>query len=109
MSEQEKTQVPRKQLENAKYLLEYYHGMALDMKEPEKAYAYYEALEVVDMALESDIVDDDLEFGKDEVEASRKARSEGYVEGTLMDERFSQDWKDRDRKGVLAWLTERFA
>lgn len=85
----------REQLEISKLFLEHSHGTAVEYGGPDEAKAHYEAIRLIDDALEGnwdaeefDAMDD--EMFRELVDASREARAEGYDAAVLLDEARAQ-------------------
>lgn len=85
------------QIRISKLFLEYSHGMALRHGNVEKARAYYDAIGLVDDALERNWDPDagglDDELARNAIERSRAARSEGVKAATLHEQRMEQQRK----------------
>lgn len=82
--------IPKEQAETALHFLEQSHGMALEYNEPKDAHAYYNAVDIVEAALNENLrPPDDLRHGEREInriELSRDARDDGYAAATLLHE-----------------------
>lgn len=87
--------IPREQVETALRFLEWSHGDALRRPWSAEAHAYYQAIDILEAALDEDLrPPEDLPWMKGETEViqqSRAAREEGYRAATLHDERFGSD------------------
>jgi len=86
--------VPREQVETALRFLEWSHGDALRRPWSDEAHAYYEAIDVLEAALDGDLLPPDevreTEAELELIQRSREAREEGYAEATLLEERYSR-------------------
>lgn len=84
--------VDREQLETVLQFLEETHGESLRRPWSDEAHAYYQAIEIVEDAMDGELRSrDDIHLTDRDVkniERSREARSEGYAAATLLDERF---------------------
>ncbi len=78
----------RQQVEFTKVFMEWVHGMALQNENIDKARAYYEAIDMVEAALDGEWALERAGWGEREleaIEASREAREEGVGAATLHD------------------------
>lgn len=93
------------QLEVTKHFLEYAHGHAIRYDNPGEAWAYNDALTLLDDAREHnwDVEREDL-LRKDHpaelIAASRRAREHGYEAATLADQR-RERWRQRHHRPSL--------
>lgn len=82
----------REQVRNALEFLEHSHGMALRHDERDAAHAYYQAIDMVEAALDDELrKPEDVmhsELAEREIARSRDAREEGFAAATLLDQRF---------------------
>lgn len=102
--------IPREQLETALRFLEWSHGDALRRPWSDEAHAYYQAIRVVEDAVEENLLPPDeadtLSAEEELIQRSREARDEGYAEATLLSERYSSS--DYERMGFFEWLKSFF-
>ncbi len=108
----------REQLEVSKEFLEHSHGAAVRYENPEKAQAYYEAISLVDDALEKRWdpekagvgIEEDSHF-RELIEESRTAREEGVEAATLRDQQLekmrSKYRSESLLERLLSWVTDR--
>ena len=84
--------VSRDQVVTALRFLEWSHGDALRRPWSDEAHAYYEAIDILEAALDGDLrPPNELPWleGEDQlIEQSRNARNEGYEAATLIDESY---------------------
>ncbi len=82
--------VPRDQVETVLHFLEVSHGEALRRPWSDAAWAYYEAIQILEDALDeelkspADLPNQDNEY----IQKSRAAREEGYSAATLLEQRY---------------------
>lgn len=102
----------REQLAVTREFLEYYHGTAVETSHPREAEAYYEAIKLLDDALDHEFAPE--RAPKDDmwdhyVESSREAREEGWKAATLAEvRREHQREKYRSPPGPLTRLWDGF-
>lgn len=81
----------REQVRNVLDFLECSHGMALRMKDADAAHAYYQAIDMVEAALDDELrKPEDVmhsELAEKDIARSRSARDEGFAAATLVDQR----------------------
>ncbi len=87
--------VPREQVETALQFLEWSHGDALERPWSDEAHAYYQAVDILEAALDEELLPPDevsmREWQLEQIERSREAREEGYAAATLLRERYGKD------------------
>lgn len=107
MSDEHEDEALRAQLEVTKEFLEAGHGRALRYGTPKEARAYYDAIDLVECALEQNW---DLERAKhhgkgdlaeDLIEESREAREEGHKAATRFEEELENRRQKYDRPSLL--------
>lgn len=101
--------LPREQLETALRFLEWSHGDALRRPWSDEAHAYYEAIDILEAALDEELrpPNELPRLGDEEqlIEQSRKAREEGYAAATLLDERYGKS--EARTPGMLTKVREK--
>lgn len=105
MTDQQREQIDREQVEIALEVLESFHGDALTHPWSDEAHAYYHAIGIVEDALDGEYDPDHPPHGvrwQDDLKRSREAREEGYESATLLEERFGT--KDSTAQRLLAKL-----
>jgi len=88
VTDTETTDVAREQLETAMLFLEESHGDALRRPWSDEAHAYYNAIEILDAAMNEELRTPEervvLDHQKEYLERSREAREEGYAAATCL-------------------------
>lgn len=91
-------EVPRDQLETALEYLEVSHGMYLKIEDAKKAHAYYDAIDIVQAAMNDELKPPEevhnLDHTKADIERSRRAREEGYEAATLWDQQYTRSYDE---------------
>lgn len=86
----EQETIPREQVVTALRFLEESHGDALSRPWSDEAKAYYNAIDIIEAALDGDLKPpgeiDRKDWQQKYIEESRAAREEGYAEATLLGE-----------------------
>lgn len=117
--EESSEQIQREQLEISKEFLEHHHGRALRYGTPKEAEAYYDAIKLVEDALEEGWRTEttfegrwDDGMSRELIETSRDAREVGREDATRHDE-----WREQQREKygrsfgiferVLSWVMNR--
>lgn len=91
--------IPREQVETALRFLEWSHGDALRRPWSDEAHAYYQAIDILEGALDEELRPPEglpwMESEEELIQQSRAAREDGYRAATLLDERFGTNEDNR--------------
>jgi len=101
-------EIPREQVETALEFLEWSHGDALRRPWSHEAWAYYQAIDILEAAMNEELLppgevhnrESDVEL----IQQSREAREEGFAEATNF---HSREYGRRERRGFVQWFKDR--
>jgi len=104
------SEVPEEQLETALEFMEWAHGSAIELGQPDEAHAYYVAIGMVEDAMDKKLLPpDEVHQRKDDrrcIKTSRAARRAGYREATLLGK--ERDHHEPNGGGFVKRFFDRF-